>query len=335
MPFSFSNNRPKNTKENEALGMLSEWGSRYEILHKKHIEEHKRQDINGAAQGELKKFGYRINAVIADAAQGDRYTVYAASTADGRRAIAKVCPKTSPLIKFFMNEVRVHTAVEKIIRDFEFETHPFAVPNIIQFIDASMLVIFITQFLPNTESSLEDRVKLSSDLIRFSRLAGELLILSRLTINKKTLTQHYELISYYISMLRAQNIEFAPGELLTVQRLFSSAKIFFDFYNKELIHGDLHTEHLIRHNEKIYLVDWEHGRLGNITENAAALHNMAFLTHQDIPVNKYPIQKSHWENMLNVMRVKQALRGMFFSKICRDDPAMFLNYQKLFKSLVS
>ena len=329
----FKKNLQTKTKEEKALGMLCEWGSRFELLQKKHFEEHQKQDFNGKSEQIINKFGYRIKSKLTNATSGDRYTVYHLSTPQGVDAVAKICPTTSPLIKFFNNEVRVHNALEKIIRDFEFETNPFSVPKIIQFITEPEFNIFVTQYLPINEISLEDRVNISEQAIKFFRLTGRLLLTSGMKIPRKNLKDHYHLTSYYINSLKQQGISLDQKQLSLLQKLFHDIRNYFDYYNQELIHGDLHTEHLIPYNNKIFLVDWEHARIGNCAENIAAVHNIAEILNKKIPAIPTVINQSHFIPMLRVMRIKQSLRGMFFSKICRDDPEIFNKYYQIFNGL--
>lgn len=287
-----------------------------------------------------------------------RFLILQAEREDGKLVLAKAYDNASPLIHYLRKEAKHYNILNRLIaRTKKTGYQPFInIPKLYDYIKDDTVEILIREYIDinqentvefSNESSEEKRLlenlDVVSHIIKDFRKISHVMDLDKTGLAERDFVSHYHLVYLYWQALKQLGL--TPSEKIydKIKTLFNRCAPFFDKYNNTIIHGDLHENNIIFHQDKIYLIDLEQTRIGNITEDFAAILNSAEINDSSQQEkdkvwkkinNTVRYQPESFGIILLAMRIKQILRKMLFYAKIRPDEILFRKCQKVLLNLV-
>lgn len=287
-----------------------------------------------------------------------RFLILQAERSDGKTVLAKAYDSSSPLIHYLRKEAKHYNILNRLIsRTKKSGYQPtINIPKLYDYIKDDTVEVLIREYIENNqenpalvskESSEEKRLlenlDLVSNIIKDFKKISHVMDLDKTGLAQRDFVSHYHLVYLYWQVLK--QLDLTPSEKIydKIKLLFNRCAPFFDKYNKTIIHGDLHENNIIFFDDKIYLIDLEQTRIGNITEDFAAILNSTQINDSSQEKKDKIWQKINstiryqpecFGVILLAMRIKQILRKMLFYAKIRPNEMLFRKCQKVLLDLL-
>ncbi|EKD56563.1 MAG: hypothetical protein ACD_58C00147G0009 [uncultured bacterium] len=283
-----------------------------------------------------------------------RFLLLQAEHEDGRLVLAKAYDNTSPLIHYLRKEAKHYNILNRLISKTKKTGYQpsINIPKLYDYIRDDSVEILIREYIDKNQvvtSELSEEKRLLEDLDVVSNIFKDFRKLSNVMELEKTglmerdFVSHYHLVYLYWQALKQLDLTPSENVYNKIKTLFNKCAPFFDKYNNTIVHGDLHENNIIFYEDKIYLIDLEQTRIGNITEDFAAVLNSAGINNasrEDTDkiwkkINStFRCKPECYNLMLHAMRIKQILREMLFYAKIRSNRLMFRKNKDLLLKLV-